>query len=103
MPFAQPRRSLGVMIIVAQLVGCSAFDDTRGPEETPSTNQQVSPELIAFVSDREGSDALFVMRPDGSGVRRLTGDLPPVTHPAWSADGQRIAFNAGSRPSATLT
>jgi TolB protein len=53
-------------------------------------------ELIAFVSDRDGSDALFVMRSDGSGVRRLTEDLPPVSHPSWSPDGQRIAFNAGS-------
>jgi Tol biopolymer transport system component len=90
MPFGQPRRSLGAMIVVAQFVGCRAFDETRGAEETPSTSQQASSELIAFVPDREGSDALSVMRPDGSGVRGLTVDLPPVSHPAWSADGQRI-------------
>ena len=96
MPFLQPRNSLGVMIIVSLLLGCSAPEDTGGAKETPSTNQQISSELIAFVSDREGSDALFVMRSDGSGVRRLTEDLPAVSHPAWSSDGQRIAFNAGS-------
>ena len=33
---------------------------------------------------------------DGSGVRRLSGDLPAVSHPSWSLDGHRIAFNAGS-------
>ena len=82
--------------LVSLLLGCSAPEDTRRGKEPPSTNQQVSSELIAFVSDREGSDALFVMRSDGSGVRRLTGDLPAVSHPAWSTDGQRIAFNAGS-------
>ena len=48
------------------------------------------------MSDREGSEALFVMHPDGSGVRRLTGELPAVSHPSWSADRQRIAFNTGS-------
>ncbi len=97
MLFVEPRRWLGVMIVASLLLGCSpSDDDTRGAEETPSTQPQVSAELIAFVSDREGSDALFVMRSDGSGVRRLTGDLPAVSHPAWSADGQRIAFNAGS-------
>ena len=69
---------------------------SAGPRRRRSTQPQASAELIAFVSDREGSDALFVMRSDGSGVRRLTGDLPAVSHPAWSADGQRIAFNAGS-------
>ena len=36
------------------------------------------------------------MNPDGTGVRRLTPDLPAVSHPSWSADGQRIAFTAGS-------
>lgn len=76
--------------------GCSPSDNTGSIEQEPEPDDQVSPGLIAFVSDREGSDALFLMRPDGSGVRRLTGELPPVSHPSWSADGQRIAFNAGS-------
>ena len=97
MPFVQPRRSLGVMIVASLLLGCTPSDnDTRRAEQTPDTQPRVSSELIAFVSDREGSDALFVMRADGSGVQRLTGDLPAVSHPAWSSDGQRIAFNAGS-------
>jgi Tol biopolymer transport system component len=82
-------------ILTVPLLACSPSGDIR-PEETPALPQQVTAELIAFVSDREGLDALFVMHPDGSGVRRLTGELPAVSHPAWSADGQRIAFNAGS-------
>ena len=96
MRFVQQSRWLGVMIVAFLLLGCSpSDDDTHGAEGAPGTQPQVSSELIAFVSDREGSDALFVMRSDGSGVRRLT-DLRAVSHPAWSADGQRIAFNAGS-------
>jgi Tol biopolymer transport system component len=97
MPFVQQSRWLGVMIVVSLLLACSpSNEDIPGAEERSDTQPQVSAELIAFVSDREGSDALFVMRSDGSGVRRLTGDLPAVSHPAWSADGQQIAFNAGS-------
>jgi Tol biopolymer transport system component len=97
MRFVQQRRSLGVLILASLLLGCSpSANDTRRADQTPDTQPGVSPELIAFVSDREGSDALFVMRSDGSDVRRLTGDLPAVSHPAWSSDGQRIAFNAGS-------
>ena len=83
------------MIGACLLLGCSP-SSTRPVDQRSDLDQQVSSELIAFVSDREGSDALFVMRADGSGVRRLTGELPDVSHPAWSADGQRIAFNAGS-------
>jgi TolB protein len=45
---------------------------------------------------------LFVMNSDGSGVRRLTKDLPPVSHPSWWADGRRIAFNAGSPTASDL-
>jgi Tol biopolymer transport system component len=80
------------MIGACLLLGCTP-PNTRPVDQTSDLDRQVSSELIAFVSDREGSEALFVVRADGSGVRRLTGELPDVSHPAWSADGQRIAFN----------
>ena len=99
LPFVHQHRSPLVVIVLCLLLGCTP-SDTRRVDQMPAHDQQVSSELIAFVSDREGSDALFVMRTDGSGVRRLTGELPDVSHPAWSADGQRIAFNAVS-PSAS--
>ena len=95
MPHVGHRRLLGAMIIVSLLLGCSPPDDTRRGAQTQDAREQVPSELIAFVSDRDGSDALFLMRSDGSDVRRLTGELPAVSHPSWSADGQRIAFNAG--------
>ncbi|HZN83513.1 MAG TPA: hypothetical protein VFC01_28085, partial [Mycobacterium sp.] len=96
MAFLHQRRCFVITLVVALLAGCSPSDNTGSIEQASEPDDQVSPGLIAFVSDREGSDALFLMRPDGSGVRRLTGELPPVSHPSWSADGQRIAFNAGS-------
>ena len=69
-------------------------DRTRRPEQTPDMQPRVSSELIAFVSDREGSDALFVMRSDGSDVRRLTGELPPCpTQP-----GRRTGNGSHSMP-----
>jgi Tol biopolymer transport system component len=96
MAFVHQRRSFVVALAVALLVGCTASDNAPSTEQTREPREAVSSGLIAFVSDREGSDALFVMQPDGSDVRRLTGELPEVSHPSWSADGQRIAFNAGS-------
>ena len=53
---------------------------------------------IAFMSDRDGSDEIYVMDADGSNQRRLTYNLPfeynpPFKHnpPVWSPDGSRIA------------
>jgi hypothetical protein len=47
----------------------------RSAERMSDTYEQVSPELIAFVSDRDGSDALFVTtgsrRGSHSALRRL--------------------------------
>ena len=40
---------------------------------------------IAFASD----DGIYVVNPDGGGLRRLTSD---GTSPAWAPDGQQVAF-----------
>ena len=47
--------------------------------------------LIAFASNR-GSGGIYVVRPDGSGIRRIT----PTTGkaPEWSPDGRELAFEA---------
>ena len=50
---------------------------------------------ILFVSGRDQTDKytdIYVMRPDGSGVRRLTHNRAYM--PAWSPDGKHIVFSA---------
>jgi Tol biopolymer transport system component len=46
---------------------------------------------IAWTAQRGGAFAIWVMRRDGTGARRLT-DGPADEHPAWSPDGRTIAF-----------
>ncbi len=64
----------------------------RHPAWSPDGRQ------IAFESDREGKrhhHKIYIMKPDGSGLRRLTSLTGAKTDkdPCWSPDGGRIAFS----------
>jgi TolB protein len=52
---------------------------------------------IVFGSLRTGTQALFTMKPDGSGVRQLThfGTNFQTAVPSWSPDGAHVVFQAG--------
>lgn len=47
---------------------------------------------IAFASRRDGNLDVYVVRPDGSSLRRLTDSAAGDRAPQWSPDGTRIAF-----------
>ncbi|EPX59664.1 tolB protein precursor, periplasmic protein [Cystobacter fuscus DSM 2262] len=54
----------------------------------------VSPDgsRVVFVSSREGDPELYVMKADGTDVRRLTHFPREDVAPRWSPDGQWISF-----------
>lgn len=47
---------------------------------------------IAFVSDRDGNDEIYLMDADGTNLVNLTNHPADDRAPAWSPDGLRIAF-----------
>lgn len=60
---------------------------------------------VAFASNEAGTYDLYVVRLDGSGLRRLTTGAADETSPSWSPDGHRIAFwsrSAGTSDLAVL-
>ncbi len=62
---------------------------STSPSWNPKTGQQV-----AFISDRGGLPQLYTMNSDGSGQTKV--DLPDkgyVIDPAWSPNGQLLAFS----------
>src|ERR1700688_658047 len=69
---------------VAKLVdGGMAFDSQ--PKFSPDGK------WIAFISDREGSENVWIMHPDGSGVKQVSKDPNhEFASPSWSPDGNYI-------------
>jgi hypothetical protein len=75
----------------AGLVNVRQLTTSPGNDRYP----RVSPDgrLIAFASDREGQEEIYVINAfDGGGERRLTTSNGNDNAPTWSADGQRLAF-----------
>ncbi|HMD38305.1 MAG TPA: amidohydrolase family protein [Candidatus Acidoferrum sp.] len=74
--------------------GGMAFDSQ--PRFSPDGN------WVAFLSDREGTENVWIMHPDGTGVKQVSKDPNNVfTSPAWAPDGKYIyvskaAFGIGS-------
>ena len=49
-------------------------------------------DLLAFFSLAPSQEDIFVVAPDGSGLRQLTDDSYRDRVPRWSPDGQQVAF-----------
>jgi hypothetical protein len=49
---------------------------------------------LAFTSDRDGDDEIYVMNPDGSGEIQLTSSSGRDVSPEWSRDGTKIFFES---------
>jgi len=64
-------------------------DPATPPTPTPSPSNK---RRIAFGSNREGNDEIYVMDEDGTGLRRVTNSLASDGNPSWSPDGTRLAF-----------
>lgn len=85
------------------LVGCatSSPEERGAGEETVATQPAPEPqgllpggEWIAFASERGGTDGIFAVRADGTGLKRLTQKPfhSGLTGPTWSPQGKGLAF-----------
>lgn len=76
---------------------------TDGPWDDTSPRWSPDGSQIAFVSNRtddpdtNDNTDIFLVRPDGSGLRRLWDNPGPEDSPSWSHGGERIAFTTTKR------
>ena len=80
-----PWRALAVVVALLGVLCAPAARASGGPPNA----------LIAFNSDRDGDWEIFVVRADGSELRKLTDNSVADLWPAWSPDGTKIAFYRG--------
>lgn len=95
-------------VAVALLGGCAAMmgRPPKGAEEALTAAERAAiarvreqlDGLIAWSSSREGHHDIFLMKTDGSLVRRLTKGPHVDWYPRFSPDGKRVLFTRSARP-----
>lgn len=60
---------------------------SAAPTDTPPSAGE-----LAFVSNRDGNNEIYLMNSDGAGAVNLTNHPSNDRHPSWSPDGQKLAF-----------
>jgi Tol biopolymer transport system component len=85
----EQRKSLVGMVFAMALSICSVafFASTAYSQTFRQAMGQ-----IAFVSDRDGNQEIWVMNADGTNLRNITNHRAHDWMPTWSPDGTRIAF-----------
>jgi TolB protein len=78
------------------VVAMSMAADDHFPVVSPDGSR------IAFLSERDGTEDLYVMASDGSHVLRLTRTPEVESQPSWAADGKAIRFSVWGKDSSRI-
>jgi TolB protein len=71
--------------------GAHVVSSSKSIAVEPKVNPK-NPALVAFVSDRSGTEQIYTMNSDGGDPERLTNGIGEAANPAWNQDGEHLAF-----------
>jgi Tol biopolymer transport system component len=89
--FARPVSGNDTDLYVVDADGSTPTQLTSGPKWDRAPDWSPDGTKIAFERGRESVNSVYVMRADGTALRRL--GCGPCNNPAWSPDGRRIAYD----------
>ena len=69
-------------------MGCAKIDRSDSQPKIYSYSQ------IAFTTETDGNEEIYIMNEDGSNSRNLTNNLAGDGLPSFSPDGSKIAFSS---------
>jgi hypothetical protein len=76
------------------ITGGTAQRITQGPAYDSQPAYSPDSSMIAFVSDRDGADNLWVAKADGTGAHQLTHEREAeLASPAWTPDGEFVVIS----------
>ena len=67
---------------------------TNNPADDFSPSISGDGSKIAFVSNRDGGDEIYIMDANGSNQTRLTNNPADDSEPSFNGDGSKIAFTS---------
>jgi Tol biopolymer transport system component len=97
------RLAARIMLLAASVTlavlfaSCAAQRAGKGPTTRPASHTHNGKIAFSRLDNRDGQSDIFVMKADGTGVKRLATKPAGDTSPAFSPNGKRLAFEAESR------
>lgn len=68
----------------------------EGPEREMHPHWSPTGDWISFLRMGEGGSDIWLVRPDGSGLRQLTSTQAREFHPKWAPDGRTLYYDTGT-------
>ena len=85
---------LSLLFLFIMTFGICCNKSTNGSDIPPLDGS--GGDVIAFCSNRDGNNEIYLINADGSGERRLTNTPGDEWSPVWSPDGSQLVFHSNN-------